>query len=111
MGNKNQIGSSFAAFMLVLALMLPSGIQFAHIFEGHEHISCNDHSVHLHKSVTQCEISHFHLANFNYELADYPDFSTPKIPARVEEQISSLLFHSFKINNTQLRAPPHFLIS
>lgn len=89
--------------------MLPTAIHFTHIFEEHEHIVCNDKSsTHIHESETKCEICSFNLASFNYQITQYPDLFPIAIPVKKEINFDSLLFHSFKITNTQLRAPPFF---
>jgi len=108
MDYKKQIGKNIVALLLFVALMLPTTVQFFHMFEGHEHITCTEKRTHLHKSTTKCEICSFHFASFNYDLAKYPDLLLPIIPVKIETNFASLQFHSFKITNTQLRAPPIF---
>ncbi|MBJ7879938.1 hypothetical protein [Gelidibacter salicanalis] len=105
---KKQIGKNIVALLLFVALMLPTAIQFLHIFEGHEHISCTDQVTHLHNSDVKCEIGHYYLVSFNYDIAEYPELFLSAIPLKVEADFASLQFHSFKITNTQLRAPPVF---
>jgi hypothetical protein len=108
MGSEKQLGKSIAALLLFVALMLPSAIQFIHMSDGHEHIACKEKTTHIHKPVVKCEICSFHLASFNYDLAKYPELLLPKIHVKVEANFASLQYHSFKITNTQLRAPPIF---
>jgi len=103
---KKQLGKNIAALLLFAALMLPTAVQFVHMFEGHEHIACTEQSTHIHKSVVKCDICHFHLASFNYDIDQYPEIFLPTIPVKIETNFASLQFHSFKITNTQLRAPP-----
>lgn len=108
MDSKKQLGKNIAALLLFAALMLPTAIEFIHMFEGHEHITCNDRTTNIHKSVVKCDICHFHLASFNYDIAEHPNLLLPKIPVKIESNFTSLQFHSFKLTNTQLRAPPIF---
>lgn len=108
MDYKKQIGKNIVELLLFAALMLPTAVQFFHMFESHEHITCTETATHIHKSITKCEICSFHLASFNYDLAKYPDLLLPKIPVKVDVNFTSLQFHSFKITNTHLRAPPIF---
>lgn len=105
-----QLGQAIVSMLLLIVLMLPTAVQFSHVFEGHEHILCNKKSSHIHQDVPDCQICDFHLASFNYDVVDYPDLLLPNIPTKVEKSFSTLLFHSFKITNTQLRAPPYFLV-
>ncbi len=105
---KKQFGKIIAALLLLVALMLPTAIDFIHMFEGHDHITCNDSTTHVHKSVVKCDICHFNLASFNYDIAEYPNLLLSKIPQKNEVNFTSLLFNSNKLTNTQLRAPPIF---
>ncbi len=108
MDYKKQIGKNIVALLLFAAIMLPTAVQFFHVFEDHEHIVCNEKSTHIHESISKCDICDFHLASFNYDLAKYPDLELPKIPVKNDVNFASLQFHSFKTTNTQLRAPPVF---
>lgn len=108
MDYKKQLGKNIAALLLFVALMMPTAIQFFHMFEGHEHIACTEQTTHLHKTIEKCDICHFHLASFNYDIAEYIQIISPVIPVKIEADFASLQFHSFKITNTQLRAPPIF---
>jgi len=108
MDNKKQIGKNIVTLLLFAALMIPTAVQFFHIFEGHEHIACAEKGIHVHKSNTECEICSFHLASFDYDIAKYPDLLIPKIHVKVDENLKPLKLHFFKITNTQLRAPPIF---
>ena len=106
MDYRKQIAKNILALLLFVALMLPTAVQCFHMFEGHKHITCTENTTHIHKSVTECDICDFHLASFNYDLAQFPDLGLPKIPEKVDLDFNSLQLHSFKITNTQLRAPP-----
>ncbi|WP_025663198.1 hypothetical protein [Aquimarina megaterium] len=108
MNHKKQIGKNIVALLLTVALMAPSAIQFFHMLEGREHITCTEKATHIHKSIAKCEICSFLLASFNYNIAKYPDLLLPRIFEKVDETFTSLQFHSFKITNKQLRAPPFF---
>lgn len=108
MDYKKQIGKNITALLLFVALMLPTAIPFIHMFDGHEHIACAEKTTHIHKSVVTCEICSFNLASFNYDIAEYRELLLPKIPVKLEANFTSLQYHSFKITNTQLRAPPIF---
>lgn len=103
-----QIGKNIVALLLAVALMVPSTIQFFHMFEGHEHITCTEKVTHIHKSVTKCEVCNFHLASIDYQVVEYPDLLVPRIFEKVDETFTSSQFHSLYITNTQLRAPPFF---
>lgn len=105
---EKQIRRTIAALMFIAVSILPLVVQFAHIFEGEEHIVCANQTTHLHQDNPDCPICHFHLASYTHDVLDYPDFSMFTSPIRVEKKYASL-FHYFYQTNTQLRAPPHFL--
>ena len=105
---KKQFGKYLLALVLFVALTIPTAIQFFHMLEGHEHTACNDKTTHIHDSISKCEICTFHITSFDYDLAKYPDLLVSEISVRVDLKFKSLHFHSFNLNNTQLRAPPIF---
>ena len=108
MDYKKQIGKNITALLLFVALMLPSAIQFIHMFEGHDHVACTKQTTHLHETVVKCDIYSIHLASFNYDIAEYPNLLLPKIYVEKKINFAFLQYHSFIISNTQLRAPPIF---
>jgi hypothetical protein len=108
MDYKKQIGKSISALLLLVALMLPTSIQFIHMLEDHEEVVCTDQTPHIHKTIIKCEVCSFYLASFNYENAEHPDLLLPIILQKTEVNFTSLLPHSFTITNTQLRGPPIF---
>ena len=108
MKNKKLIGKNIGALLLFVALMTPSVIQFFHMLEGHEYTSCTQEVTHIHQSIAKCEICSFHFTPINYDIVEYPDLLLPRIYVKVDETFTPLHFHSFKINNKQLRAPPLF---
>lgn len=101
--------NAIGALLLISALTLPNVVQLSHIFQEHEHVVCHEQTTHVHAEVTDCQLCHFHLASFNYEVANYVEFLPLPIPEKGEVSYTSLLNHSFKNTNTQLRAPPYFL--
>ncbi len=104
-----QIFKVFTALLLVFALMLPTAIQFSHIYENHEHVICNDdQSIHYHEAVPDCSVCHFHQQSFNYDLISYIEIIEIYNTKKTEDHFSSSL-HSLKINRPQLRGPPSIL--
>jgi hypothetical protein len=108
MDYKKRIGKSISALLLLVALMLPTAVQFIHTLESHEEVICSDHTSHIHTTIIKCEVCSFYLASFNYDTAKYPDLLLPVIIQKKEVNFASLLPHSFTITNTQLRGPPFF---
>lgn len=108
MDNRKQFGKNITTLLLLIALMLPTVIQFSHIFDDHGHSPCEELSTHFHQGDTNCHICDFHLASFNYDIAEYPELSLPVVPIEIIESLSSLQIHLIVLTNTQLRAPPVF---
>ena len=106
MDTKNQFGKNIIASLLLMFLLLPTVFQFVSVFEDHEHVVCSEQQVHVHKSIVDCEICSFHFTPLNYNLAQHKSFEVLLISETTQENFTSLLFHSFKITNIQLRGPP-----
>lgn len=105
---KKQVVKNLVALLLFIALMLPTAIHFFHIFEGHEHNAVTEKSTQVHETISKCDICDFQLASFSYDIANYPDLLLPNNTVKIKINFNSLQLHSFKITNTQLRAPPVF---
>ena len=104
--SKIQFVNNIIASLLLIFLLLPTAFQFVTIFEKHEHIVCSEQQVHVHKFIIECEICSFHFIPLNYNLVHYNELEMLLIPETTQERAYSLLFHSFKITNIQLRGPP-----
>lgn len=105
-----QVLRKVASLLLFSILMFPNAIQFSHAFEAHEHAPCTEKSTHIHQAIPNCDICDFHFVPFSYKIQVYPEFFDPNVPEKVEKHFSTLLYHPFKKTNTQLRAPPYFLV-
>jgi hypothetical protein len=105
-----QIMRKIASFLLLAMLFFPNAIQFAHAFDSHEHTTCKEVNTHYHESLMDCEICDFHFVPFSYEIYNYPDFIVLNIPATSKQHFTTLLYTPFHKSNTQLRAPPNFLV-
>jgi len=108
-----KIRNVIASFVLFIAFMLPTTVQFFDAFEAHEYSACCDETnTHLHEEVADCHICDFNLPTFNNDSFEYPEFSNPDVPVKkVEGHYTSLFLNSFKKSDKQLRAPPYFLVS
>lgn len=103
---KNQLGKTLASVLLLLALILPTAIQFSHTIEGHESDTCNERSTHIHKTEKICEICDFHFTSISYDIAKYPDLLLPQISIKLSTDFTSLQFYHPTLTSKQLRAPP-----
>lgn len=108
MDNNNQLGKNVMALMLFIALMLPTTVDFFHMFENHEHPSCTEQSLHIHETIVSCDVCDYHLVSSNFDVASYPDFRLPLILTNEESSYVSLELRSYTLTNTRLRAPPSY---
>lgn len=109
MGYKKQIVKSIASLVLLVALVLPTAIQFIHVFEcNHEHDALAHEKTTIHEPSSKCDICSFHLTSFDYNLEVYPNLILPEIPFRVNVKVTPLYLRTITVTNTQLRAPPVF---
>ncbi|QDO94518.1 hypothetical protein FNB79_11255 [Formosa sediminum] len=106
MDYRKQIGKYLVSLLLLMALMLPSVVQFFHVFENHGHVVCAEKKVHIHNKVTKCEICSFHLASFKYDILDYPDLLVEGISVILVSNFTDIECNALPVTNTQLRAPP-----
>jgi hypothetical protein len=72
---KTTLTQVLVAAIFSLALLLPTAVQFAHTFEGHEHKACTDISTHLHEKQLDCSICDFHFSIFTFIPLESPDFT------------------------------------
>ncbi|GAA3589174.1 hypothetical protein GCM10022396_03080 [Flavivirga amylovorans] len=93
-------------FLLVVTLLVPTVVKFAHVFSHHEHEVClGEAKTHLHEIDLDCEFYKFKLSNQYLHLFEYDDIinisSYFKIP---------ILIYKFLNNHRQLsfslRGPP-----
>tara|TARA_R100000353_G_scaffold176127_1_gene149638 strand:+ start:135065 stop:135394 length:330 start_codon:yes stop_codon:yes gene_type:complete len=102
---KLNITQALIATVFCLALLLPSAVDFAHIFESHEHKTCTDLSTHLHEKQLDCSICDFHFSVFNFEPIAVTEFAVLNGFKKVETtyyfpKLSSPATHFY------LRGPP-----
>lgn len=98
--------AKFGVILLIGLLCFPSSIEFAHIFVGHQHEVCSNHSdTHFHGKNVDCELFSFQKVSFSF-----PEFSTfnlvnPEI--RVPLKVSEYLFlNTVSLHTFEQRGPP-----
>ncbi len=93
------------SILLIGLLWFPLVVQFAHIFEGHDHKSCGEVTTHLHEKKVNCSLFDFHFSNFSYSVVNYPEFFSIEEPSKHETR-----YFSVEINTTSttyyVRGPP-----
>lgn len=108
MNHRKHFVKNSIALMLFVAFMLPITIQFIHVFDGHEHVTCTEKVSHVHQSTSNSDLCDYQLITYNYISLKKIDVPVSEIYVKTIENLSSLQFHSFNTTNTQLRAPPRF---
>lgn len=94
---------------LMLLLLSPSAVQFAHVFSGHDHMGCNHYAErHFHQKNLDCDILQFHQFAFpTLELSEVV-FLIPTSP--IQKPLSSYSFISeFQALSYALRGPPQMI--
>ena len=115
MGNRQilktdtSIRKSLAAFSLLAVFMIPSVLEFCHIFEDEDHVICHEKTEHMHEVASDCLVCHFHTASFSYELHAYPDLAHAVVPVAAVKQYTSQFQRFFPKTANSLRAPPQLL--
>ena len=95
----------FIPTCLTLVLLLPYVGSFLHLFEDHEHETCDISTVHFHQVDLDCDIFDYYFTP-KIEISNsilYYDFT---IFNKLNFSISSRLFFESPINPYLLRGPP-----
>ena len=103
---ENKKLKNVASILLLLAIILPSAIQFSHFIEGHNDNSCAIQIVHLHKTEKNCDTCDFHFTSFNFDISKYEEANSSKTYLNLTKSLSNLLIQNSSLTNNQLRAPP-----
>ncbi|MAZ72834.1 MAG: hypothetical protein CMC70_06775 [Flavobacteriaceae bacterium] len=104
------IAISFLAHCLVLAVVLPSIVQFAHIFENHEHTFCGTVETHLHEQKLDCELDHFQVITYNFIPQQAYTSVLPEENFSVTIRTATAVYTSLKQTHS-LRGPPAVLVT
>ena len=111
MNRNKQILKFLSALGLFIALMLPTIIQFVHVFDVHEHIVCTDQDLHVDQTQTKCEICTIQVPSFDYSVTDDSEILLTEIIVLKEEGMPSLKSGSVIFNSNPLRGPPTSILS
>jgi len=94
---------------LILVLLTPSVLNFAHSFEHHEHvIDCNERNkTHLHEIEFECSFVQLYATPQIYSsIVYFPLEKNNNYFNTIHSQYSSEYFHNICIGNSPLRGPP-----
>lgn len=101
----NNIAKYFSAVALAVALLLPSGVQLVHAFDGHRHLSCEDISTHIHETPLDCSICMFQNGTYAY-YGLHPSEETQIIEISKVSTYAAFEFYQPVNSYKSLRAPP-----
>ena len=111
MDRNKQILKFLSAMGLFIALMLPTVIQFVHVFGVHEHIVCTDQDLHVDQTQTKCDICTTQVPPFDFSVSNDSEILQTEIVVSNEEGIPSLKSGSVIFNSNPLRGPPSSILS
>jgi hypothetical protein len=113
-GSKQMISTAhiskfLGVITLIFVLMLPTTVQFSHLFEKHDHEICFEQNTHIHQDEPDCHVCDFYGTSIQYTLPGELSFIIAIIPAIQKAFFLGNNFSTQKLNSKQLRAPPVFL--
>ncbi len=111
MNRNKQILKFLSALGLFIALMLPTIIQFVHVFDIHEHIVCTDQDLHVDQTQTKCDICTTQVPPIDFSVSDDSEILQTKIIILKDDGIPSLKYGSVIFNSNPLRGPPTSILS
>ena len=111
MDRNKQILKFLSALGLFIALMMPTIIQFVHVFDVHEHIVCTDQDLHVDQTQTKCDICTTQVPPFDFSVSNDSEILQTEIVVSNEEGIPSLKSGSVIFNSNPLRGPPSSILS
>lgn len=108
--NKNKTTKSLIfipVLLLTLIMLLPTIVQFAHVFEKHEQIDCNEVTTHIHEHELECTTCDFQISSFNFSI-EYPNIDLIAINHSVYTDYYKSNKHNSLKQSFSLRGPPLF---
>lgn len=91
--------------MFVLLLLFPSVVQFAHMFENHEHNYCGVSETHLHEKKIDCDLLKFISTAYNFE-NQAVTISSVKINFKEQDYQYTSIHSKIRSQSNYLRGPP-----
>ncbi len=98
---------NFSVLLLTIIMLLPTIVQFVHVFEKHEQNSCNVLTAHIHEHEVECSICDFHILSFDYSFPSPIEFTINKNLSTYADYYKSKKHNSIKLSYS-LRGPPLF---
>lgn len=108
---KEHIIFKILTLSLVLSILAPTGIKFAHIFTHHNHkhdVCIGEKKTHLHEIDVDCEFYKFQLnKSFSFSLTTFGFISIEENFSTIESQY--FFVSKFQYLQTALRGPPSLI--
>ena len=95
----------FISTCLTLVLLLPYVGSFLHLFEDHEHETCDISIVHFHEVDFDCDVFEYYFTP-KIEVSNFFPFLNLIIHNNLKFSLDSQRFFESPINLYQLRGPP-----
>lgn len=91
---------------LVMALIVPSFVKFAHAFENHKHEICvKPQKTHFHEFDLDCEFYKFKLNKQHFDLSEYTELVIELPSLSINSALYSFINYHKQLSFS-LRAPP-----
>jgi hypothetical protein len=96
-----------AVLLLIIIMLLPTIVQFAHVFEAHEQTNCKVLTSHIHEQEIDCSICDFHSSSFDYSFANLNEIISTNNYITHADYYRSKKHNAIKLLYS-LRGPPLF---
>lgn len=99
---------NFSALLFIIILLLPTIVQFAHVFEEHEQTNCNEITTHFHEHELECSICDFNLnQNYSFVIQEF-QFNNFSFKNRFTLELYNFKYYHQQLSYS-LRGPPELL--
>lgn len=90
---------------LACLVLLPTAVEFSHVFEKHEHVACSEVSTHLHEKEFDCSLCDFKISVYHFT----PSTSFSDVTIQYYKELpftSTSQKRSVELASYLLRGPP-----
>jgi len=103
---KQHIIFKLATLIIVVSILVPTAVKFAHVFSHHKHQVCKEgNKTHIHKVDLDCEFHKFQLnKNFTFNKLAFTLFSPQEKPIEIVSQYQFI--SEYQHLQFSLRGPP-----
>ena len=105
---RKQMLKSLAALGLMLTLLVPTFVQFAHVFGVHEHFVCTETDSHLHQTPVKCDICTVQMTAFDYGLETFGVSDLLELQVELTQQTVTIQAGALIFNSNPHRGPPSY---